>query len=121
MILGATGAEHTINQFQYLGWSEYKAPNSMSSIFLLIKEIRKIIDSKSSNINILVHCSNGTGRSGTFVALYYLMELIDQKIANYKQAQENSGTNKLKEQDLEVDVFNTVFNLMKQRCEMVSF
>ena len=120
MILGATGAEHTINQFQYLGWSEYEAPNSMSSIFLLVKEIRKIIDSKSSNINILVHCSNGTGQSGTFIALYYLMEILDQKIANYKEAQENPGNKKLKEQDLEVDVFNTVFNLMKQRCEMVS-
>ena len=121
MILGATGAEHTINQFQYLGWSEYEAPSSMSSIFLLVKEIRKIIDSKSSNINILVHCSNGTGRSGSFVALYYLMEILDQKIANYKDAQENPGNKKMKEQDLEVDVFNTVFNLMKQRCEMVSF
>ena len=119
-ILGATGTEQNVSQFQYLGWSDYEAPSSMSSIFLLIKEIRKIISEKGSNINVLVHCSTGTGRSGTFVALYYLMEMLDQKMAHYKQFQETSGSKKLKQQDLEIDVFNTLFSLSKQRCEMVS-
>ena len=117
---GGSGAEHNINQFQYLGWSEFEAPTSMSSIFLLIKEIRKIVESKGQDINILVHCSTGTGRSGTFVALYYLMELFDQKMSNIQQAQENQGNKKLKDHDLEIDVFNSVSNLMKERCEMVS-
>ena len=117
---GGSGVEHNINQFQYLGWSEFEAPSSMSSIFLLIKEIRKIVESKGKDINILVHCSTGTGRSGTFIALYYLMELLDQKMSNIQQAQENEGNKKLKDHDLEIDVFNSVSNLMKERCEMVS-
>ena len=117
---GGSGVEHNINQFQYLGWSEFEAPSSMSSIFLLIKEIRKIVESKGKDINILVHCSTGSGRSGTFIALYYLMELLDQKMSNIQQAQENPVNKKLKDHDLEIDVFNSVSNLMKERCELVS-
>ena len=120
ILLGATGAEHNLKQFHYLGWPDFQAPNSMSSIFLLTKEIRKIVESNRSGINILVHCSTGTGRSGTFVALYYLMELFDQKMTNLRQAQGNPKNNKLKDLDLEIDVFNTVSNIMKERSEMVS-
>ena len=48
------------------------------------------------------------------------MELLDQKMSNIQQARENPGNKKLKDHDLEIDVFNTVSNLMKERCEMVS-
>ena len=83
-----------------------------------------MIDLKNGKtFNVLVHCSSGTGRSGTFVALYYLMEMIDQKVAMYKKELETATTTTKtnNEEDTSIDVFNTVFNITKERCEMVWF
>ena len=81
-----------------------------------------MIDLKNGKtFNVLVHCSSGTGRSGTFVALYYLMEMIDQKVTMYKNQLEapTAATKSGNDEDTSIDVFNTVFNITKERCEMV--
>ena len=121
---GVSETEHNFCQLQHTGWPDYGAPQSTSSVFLLVKALRKLIDLKQGkNFNVLVHCSSGTGRSGTFVALYYLMEMIDQKVAMYKSQLETPTTTAKSgnDEDISIDVFNTVFNITKERCEMVWF
>jgi len=90
----------------------------MSSIFLLIKEIRKLIDSKQGTVRILVHCSLGAGRCGTFVTLFYLMEIVDQQIEYYKHIKAE-GKTETNFDDIQIDVFNILFKLTKERQEMV--
>ena len=52
--------------------------------------------------SIVVHCSAGVGRTGTFIGLYRLMHKIKS------------------DPDLEtIDVFNEVFRLRENRCKMV--
>jgi receptor-type tyrosine-protein phosphatase N len=50
---------------------------------------------------IVVHCSDGVGRTGTLIALDNIARSIE------------AGAN-------EVDVFNTVSNMREDRCKMVS-
>ena len=114
-----TEKEHNFCQLQYTGWPEYGIPSSTSSIFLLIKAIRKMVELNEKNVNILVHCSSGAGRSGTFIALYYLLETLEQKMQDYKLLQNGEPTKAVNEEDINIDVFNTVFNVSKERCEMV--
>ena len=57
----------------------------------------------SDDSKILVHCSAGVGRTGTFMGLYKLMTKIDAGLCSRK-----------------IDVFNEVFRLRQDRCLMVT-
>ena len=109
---------HFCDQFHYIGWPDFGAPATTHSIIVLAKTVRKIVASKNRNVKILVHCSAGVGRTGTFIALYQFMEILDEKIPEYKKFQRLSKPGELEE--MAIDIFNRVFTLRKQRCEMVS-
>ena len=109
---------HFCDQFHYIGWPDFGAPATTHSIIVLAKAVRKIVASKNTNVKILVHCSAGVGRTGTFIALYQFMEILDEKIPEYKKLQRLSRPGDLEE--MAIDIFNRVFTLRKQRCEMVS-
>ena len=51
---------------------------------------------------MIVHCSAGVGRTGTFIALYKLMEKIDNGLINET-----------------IDIYNEVMQLRQDRCFMV--
>ena len=85
----------------------------------LIMELRKLINSKLGKVSILVHCSSGAGRCGTFIALFQLLEMVDQKMEIYRMLKTQDVKQQEKREDVHIDVFNTVFNMTKQRREMV--
>ena len=71
----------------------------------------------------MVHCAAGVGRTGTFIALYHLMEELDEKVTQYLIDDGPNTTSGDVDGDVDekitIDVFQTVFNLRKKRCEMV--
>ena len=83
----------------------------------LIRKLFKALETKKGAVKILVHGSTGVGRTGTFIALFELMEIFDSRLCEYKQL-ESSAHNKTDNAE-KMDIFNSVFNLRKQRCRMV--
>ena len=81
----------------------------------MIKAVRKLVAQKNDNVKILVHCSAGVGRTGTFIALYQLMETLDQKFGKSI----NPETFETVIADNSIDLFNTVYQLRSKRMQMV--
>ena len=110
--------DHSFKHFQYIGWPDHGAPKSTKSIIALAKKVRNIVSAEKCNVKLLVHCAAGVGRTGTFIALYQLMEILDEKVAKYKLGASSDKEDSLNDQS--IDIFNAVFDLRKKRCEMVS-
>lgn len=72
-----------ITHFHYTEWPDHGVPDS-SKVFLDLLE--KVNKANTKNTPIVVHCSAGVGRSGTFLALHSLIEQIKQckDLANLK-------------------------------------
>ena len=111
--------DHSIKHFQYIGWPDHGAPKTTKSIIALAKKVRRIVAAETCNVKLLVHCAAGVGRTGTFIALYQLMEILDEKVAKHKLGNRSGSAEDNKAEDLTIDIFNLVMNLRKKRCEMV--
>ena len=113
--------DHSFKHFQYIGWPDHGAPKSTKSILALAKAVRKIVAAEKCNVKLLVHCAAGVGRTGTFIALYQLMEILDEKVANHKLGNPFTPREEKNDEELTIDIFNTVMELRKKRTEMVSY
>ena len=68
---------HSVIQFQYTGWPDFGAPTDTKSIIALVSELKKkVTHLRKKECKVLVHCSAGVGRTGTFIALYLIMEQL---------------------------------------------
>ncbi|RDD42223.1 Receptor-type tyrosine-protein phosphatase delta [Trichoplax sp. H2] len=88
-----------IKLFRFLAWPEDSVPSGTKSILSFIYKVMENVPTKNQD-PILVHCSNGGGRSGVFCALWSMMKRAKvEKIA---------------------DVYQTVKYYREQRSGMVS-
>ncbi|XP_057299709.1 receptor-type tyrosine-protein phosphatase F-like isoform X2 [Hydractinia symbiolongicarpus] len=89
--------ERIVKQFHFTAWPDFGVPDDPSA---LLSFLRKVNNWKGmSQGPIIVHCSAGVGRTGTYIT-------IDTQIKNIK-------TNK------EITIFTNVTNIREQRCLMV--
>uniref|UniRef100_K1QCY5 Receptor-type tyrosine-protein phosphatase kappa n=1 Tax=Magallana gigas TaxID=29159 RepID=K1QCY5_MAGGI len=60
-----------VTQYQYTDWLTTRVPANVDSILMF----RNLINCDISDTDgpIIIHCSSGTGRTGTFIALDYLL------------------------------------------------
>ncbi|XP_065922105.1 uncharacterized protein [Magallana gigas] len=86
----------TVKQFHFTAWPDKGVPSSVNSILDFRRKIRRKADITSP---IVVHCSAGIGRTGTFIALDFLI---------------NQG-----QKEGSVDVVSCVTNLRYQRTHLV--
>ena len=109
------GNGHSFAHLHYLGWPDFGAPSNTEPIISLVKDVRNLINESMKNcerkINVLVHCSAGVGRTGTFIVLYKIMEQLDFLVPKFDVADGN--TNKT------IDIFYTAFLLRSKRVLMV--
>lgn len=101
------GESKTVWHFLFAGWPDFSTPKGENRVALL-----RLIDlsaqkNTSPDSPRIIHCSAGVGRSGTFIALDYLLE---------ETASLDGDVEEGSEQDL---VFDTVNKLREQRMTMV--
>ena len=89
--------ERIITQYHYTVWPDHGVPEHPTP---LLHFVRKVTSSNPTNAGpIMVHCSAGVGRTGTFICLFTQLKKIQA---------ENS-----------IDIFGFVRSMRYNRCSMV--
>ena len=69
-----------VTHLQTKKWADLTAPEDTKIMLDMVQAIRAISHTQASPEPILVHCSAGVGRTGTFIAVYKLVEeFYDEK------------------------------------------
>ena len=89
------GATRSITHIHYTNWPDHGVPESACEILHLYYKVKTL--GKSGPL--LVHCNDGVGRTGIFIALDILLSQNDE--------------------EQQVDVFKCVSDMRKDRCQMV--
>ena len=69
------GSSLPVKQFQYTGWPEEGVPDVGTGLIDLVGQVQKW-QRNSGTHPIVVHCSGGSGRTGTFIAISILLERL---------------------------------------------
>lgn len=93
-----TGETRTVTQFHFLSWPDTGVPTSTKAILEFRRKVNKSYRGRSCPI--IIHCSDGVGRSGTYV-------LIDMVL------------NRMTKGSKEIDIAATLEHIRDQRSGMV--
>jgi receptor-type tyrosine-protein phosphatase N len=93
-----TGETRTVTQFHFLAWPDRALPESTKSLLEFRRKVNKSYRGRSCPI--IVHCSDGVGRSGTYV-------LLDMVL------------NRMSKGSKEIDIAATLEHIRDQRSGMV--
>ena len=91
------GSTFAVRQFHFTMWPDHGVPLYPTSLLAFHRKFRGCSDNQSSPT--VVHCSAGVGRTGTFIAVDYL---LDQAKAEHR-----------------VDVFGCICQMRNNRVNMV--
>lgn len=83
------GQSRTIQHFWYTGWPDHGVPETAAPVIRFLRAVRKASVDKPAPI--LVHCSAGIGRTGTFMAIDVGMQMLqgDWRVCDIKGTVKN--------------------------------
>lgn len=90
-----------IKHYHYISWPDLGVPKEFQTLDSLLEDLHLVEGTKP----IVIHCSAGVGRTGTFIALSHLKHAIS--------AQKVAGA------DIGVSIYSIVRRLREQRIMMV--
>ncbi|XP_069945688.1 receptor-type tyrosine-protein phosphatase H isoform X4 [Cherax quadricarinatus] len=64
-----------VKQYHFTGWPDFGAPQREEYLLDFIAEIKNSMPTNGDHL--LVHCSAGVGRTGTFIGLWNLIDIVD--------------------------------------------
>lgn len=68
------GQEKMLTHYWYRNWKDETAPNQTLTMTTLIQEVARDKEALEISTPILVHCTAGAGRTGTFIVSYHLYD-----------------------------------------------
>ena len=89
--------ERIVRQFHFTVWPDHGVPEYPSPLLQFVRKVMQ--EDPMKNGPMVVHCSAGVGRTGTFITLFSQLQRIQEERT--------------------VDVFNFVRSLRRGRCYMV--
>ena len=99
--------ERIIKQIHYTGWPDHGVPDIQNGkVFDVFSEIIEKTDQYKGDGPIVVHCSAGVGRTGTYISMYYLEKEIKKQIKD-------------KVEEIKFSIFNLVRKLKEMRLYLV--
>jgi len=100
-------------QLHYTAWPDHGVPDSTKTFLELIEM------SHDNNLNkspIVVHCSAGVGRTGTFIAVDYLLKKADQhEQQNLKKTAKSSSKKLLTTEEIMLNLPKLILEMRNQR------
>ncbi|XP_043341904.1 receptor-type tyrosine-protein phosphatase V-like isoform X3 [Cervus canadensis] len=73
--------QRRVKQLQFTTWPDHSVPEAPSSLLAFVELVREQARATVGAGPLLVHCSAGVGRSGTFVALWRLLRQLEEEQA----------------------------------------
>ncbi|KAI6649159.1 Protein tyrosine phosphatase e [Oopsacas minuta] len=74
-IRGQDNRNYMITQFHYVTWPDHDVPQLYMNLLEFTQKVKQ--HRKKERTHLVVHCSAGVGRTGTFIALYNLIEGVN--------------------------------------------
>jgi tyrosine-protein phosphatase non-receptor type 9 len=99
-----------INHYEYAGWPDYGVPPTTASVLALCHALDGC---RRAGCKIVVHCSAGVGRTGTFIAIDVLLQRL------HSLSLQLHGSVEQKDVIAAMNVPELVLNLRQQRRGMV--
>ena len=111
-----------IIQFQYIGWPDHGIPN-LNDAYKYFIYIIEFILKNYNNSPVVVHCSAGVGRTGTFISIFNLVyEIICKKNLDVIQFSIFNTVRKLKEMRMFLvqneEQYNFIYDFIKTFLEI---
>ncbi|XP_053397498.1 receptor-type tyrosine-protein phosphatase O-like isoform X2 [Mercenaria mercenaria] len=91
-----------VKHFHFLSWLDYQANVHHDIILDFIEHVRQHVQPPDTSGPMIIHCSAGVGRTGTYIALDHLMQFINEH-----------------DFEVEIDIFDLVLKLRENRQHMV--
>lgn len=113
--------QRIVRHFHFTTWPDFGVPNPPQTLARFVRAFRERIGPDQRPI--VVHCSAGVGRSGTFITLDRILQNIqvsDVSYISYRHADKQSLCSSVECSHLQyVDIFGIVWAMRKERVWMV--
>ncbi|XP_065070051.1 receptor-type tyrosine-protein phosphatase S-like isoform X2 [Rhopilema esculentum] len=86
--------ERTLKHFHFISWPDFGVPSEPSILFSLIKKVNRWRKMAPQNGPLIVHCSAGVGRTGTYIVIDTQLN----RLANERDVAIYSNVSELREQ-----------------------
>ncbi|BET02499.1 Tyrosine-protein phosphatase [Nesidiocoris tenuis] len=96
------GEERKVYHYHFQGWPDHGVPNDPGSVLNFVHDVNACHESTGFLGPVVVHCSAGIGRTGTFIVIHILLNYIN-----------SNGV------DCEIDIQRTIQMVRAQRSGMV--
>ena len=81
LVRSAADGERTVKHFHFTGWPNYGVPKDAKPVGNFVRHIHSTMiksENKKHNCDIVVHCSGGLGRSGTFLTAFSAFQALTE-------------------------------------------
>ena len=72
----AEGVTRVVTQFHFTSWPDFGVPEDASSMIKFVRQVRGHVTPTQGPM--VVHCSAGVGRTGTFIAVDILLQRMQE-------------------------------------------